>query len=1076
MKFAKYLQDETIPEWRKAYMNYKQGKKHLKAIERAFERAIEQRESALNAPTQDPFALSHQQTAATDSTLSEPATNKRSNSLRTHQPNHQDLDQDTDSPSGATPIFSKGRDRNRSYSSINIPSANASNQPSLKVDDDLSVYSAVTEVDGNAASGSEAPVTKTPQRASTMCNNMRKNSQVFKALTRRFTMANLPEHTRHPRRIIVENNDLETVRSQLMPEEKAFFDFLDDQLEMVDTFYKEKELEAVTKLKVIKQQLYVANEWKRRYDVRKAKADAESRWYEAEWSRMRNGIGNLMRADTTLTEDVVIGPLDSDPPHVGAHPRSQACGFSTSSGQGSAGLRHRGNAKPGVDPAVRQEQMIQEDEEDRRQHLNHKVARTRIKTALSEFYRSLEMLKNYKALNSTGFAKIMKKFDKTAGWKASKAFEHSKLLPRYFMTSTLLKDLTVETEDLYINSFEQGHRRRGMAKLRIPDSKNQTHHNTAIRVGIYMGLALPLMVQGLQSAFSKETQADIPYWDSLLLVYAGLFLTILFGCLFGLNMKVWYKNKINYKFIFEFDPRDNLDYHEFFEIPVFFMLLLSMALYFDFGSRWTHHVATAYWPLILMSLVTFILLCPLPVFNYGARKWFLTSCWRIVASGFKSVEFRDFFIADEMNSLSYSIEQFEFAICAYVHHWDDLPLYCKTSQMWITPFVTALPPWFRFMQCIRRFKDTAEWFPHLVNAGKYTSSLVTLFVYFAFRHYGGNALKAAYIFMAIVSSTYTFVWDVYMDWGLFRFGKYGGAAYGHPFLRPELVYSKEWVYYMAIVLDFVGRFAWVVRFMPLNVDVMILSFSLALVEVLRRWQWNFFRLENEHLNNCGQFRAIKDIPLPFHIHYEDDTSEPEEFDEEDGKQGQGDAGTMDDQGVKVVPLDRKSSRASFKSSSGGQGTAHGGGDRQISVPSNNRRGSLAPPPEHPSVGRSNTFVDAAMAEAGFNESQREEMQRQTDAVANKFFNRRDFDTKMDDDEFLLRTSPRGRSRTRTGLGAPANAMGPSPVGLGLNMEGDDGISTFDLPATATPRQKTNIGARLFKRRDDSDDDFDYDTD
>lgn len=160
----------------------------------------------------------------------------------------------------------------------------------------------------------------------------------------------------------------------------------------------------------------------------------------------------------------------------------------------------------------------------------------------------------------------MKKFDKTAGWKASKAFEHTKLRPRYFMTSTVLKDLTVQAEDLYINSFEKGHRRRGMAKLRIPDSKNQTHHNTAGRVGIYLGLALPLMVQGLQSAFSKETQAEIPYWDSLLLVYAGLFLTILFGCLFGINMRVWYKNKINYKFIFEFDPRDNLDYHEFFEV------------------------------------------------------------------------------------------------------------------------------------------------------------------------------------------------------------------------------------------------------------------------------------------------------------------------------------------------------------------------------------------------------------------------------------------------------------------------------------------------------------------------------
>uniref|UniRef100_A0A1X7SR37 Uncharacterized protein n=1 Tax=Amphimedon queenslandica TaxID=400682 RepID=A0A1X7SR37_AMPQE len=25
--------------------------------------------------------------------------------------------------------------------------------------------------------------------------------------------------------------------------------------------------------------------------------------------------------------------------------------------------------------------------------------------------------------------------------------------------------------------------------------------------------------------------------------------------------------------------------------------------------------------------------------------------------------------------------------------------------------------------------------------------------------------------------------------------------------------------------------------------------------------WNFLRLENEHLNNCGQFRAVRDISI-----------------------------------------------------------------------------------------------------------------------------------------------------------------------------------------------------------------------
>jgi hypothetical protein len=36
---------------------------------------------------------------------------------------------------------------------------------------------------------------------------------------------------------------------------------------------------------------------------------------------------------------------------------------------------------------------------------------------------------------------------------------------------------------------------------------------------------------------------------------------------------------------------------------------------------------------------------------------------------------------------------------------------------------------------------------------------------------------------------------------------------------------------------------------------------LGFLEVFRRFVWNFFRLENEHLNNCGQFRAVRDISI-----------------------------------------------------------------------------------------------------------------------------------------------------------------------------------------------------------------------
>ncbi|KAF9135517.1 hypothetical protein BGX30_011523, partial [Mortierella sp. GBA39] len=46
MKFAKQLQEEVVPEWRKAYMNYKQGKKYLKAIDAALDQLYDNDETA----------------------------------------------------------------------------------------------------------------------------------------------------------------------------------------------------------------------------------------------------------------------------------------------------------------------------------------------------------------------------------------------------------------------------------------------------------------------------------------------------------------------------------------------------------------------------------------------------------------------------------------------------------------------------------------------------------------------------------------------------------------------------------------------------------------------------------------------------------------------------------------------------------------------------------------------------------------------------------------------------------------------------------------------------------------------
>lgn len=71
-------------------------------------------------------------------------------------------------------------------------------------------------------------------------------------------------------------------------------------------------------------------------------------------------------------------------------------------------------------------------------------------------------------------------------------------------------------------------------------------------------------------------------------------------------------------------------------------------------------------------------------------------------------------------------------------------------------------------------------------------------------------------------------------------------------------------YYFGIVEDFILRFGWVLSMSLtemgyVHADAMVTV--LAPLEVFRRFVWNFFRLENEHLNNCGRFRAVRDISV-----------------------------------------------------------------------------------------------------------------------------------------------------------------------------------------------------------------------
>lgn len=105
---------------------------------------------------------------------------------------------------------------------------------------------------------------------------------------------------------------------------------------------------------------------------------------------------------------------------------------------------------------------------------------------------------------------------------------------------------------------------------------------------------------------------------------------------------------------------------------------------------------------------------------------------RVVISPFAYVNFADFWLADQLNSLATAFVDIYFLLCFYMTNgdWhvqnDNMECTSSFASIIIRSIVNCLPAWFRFAQCIRRYRDSKEAFPHLVNAGKYATTFIVV--------------------------------------------------------------------------------------------------------------------------------------------------------------------------------------------------------------------------------------------------------------------------------------------------------------------------------------------------------------
>lgn len=207
-----------------------------------------------------------------------------------------------------------------------------------------------------------------------------------------------------------------------------------------------------------------------------------------------------------------------------------------------------------------------------------------------------------------------------------------------------------------------------------------------------------------------------------------------------------------------------------------------------------------------------------------------------------------------------TVQNIELFFCLYARHWND-PLQCNSSHSRLLGFFQCLPAVWRAFQCLRRYADTRNVFPHLMNFGKYIFSVLYYATLSMYRIRRETRYEAPFITFALLNAVYVSVWDLAMDWSL------GNAYAKHPLLREVLAFRQVWVYYVAMILDVVVRFNWIFYAIFAH-DLQhsaVLSFVISLSEVCRRGMWMVFRVENEHCTNVVLFRASRDTPLPYEL-------------------------------------------------------------------------------------------------------------------------------------------------------------------------------------------------------------------
>lgn len=334
------------------------------------------------------------------------------------------------------------------------------------------------------------------------------------------------------------------------------------------------------------------------------------------------------------------------------------------------------------------------------------------------------------------------------------------------------------------------------------------------------------------------------------LYYNPLLLVTLTVWLWGINLWVFSLSTVNYAKIFDLD-QSHLTHREIWKCATWMTIVVptSMTAYLYLYSHGEVSLAASQ-PVLLYTTIALLLIFPFDIFYLSTRFYLLRTLWRIVLP-LQAISFSDFFVADILTSMSKVFSDLERSVCRMVHRqvatiaWFEADSVCGSHSVAI-PIVLVLPYLFRLFQCLRQYKDTGEK-TSLLNALKYSTAVPVIFLsalkYHIFPEKWTNFYRPLWLLSGVLNSLYSFYWDVTRDWDLSGFTRIFKFSRPHPL--SNVLFGQKWVYFWVLGSNLILRCTWTYKLSAHLRHNYLTVFTITALEISRRFQWVFFRVENE---------------------------------------------------------------------------------------------------------------------------------------------------------------------------------------------------------------------------------------